>query len=1048
MLAVQVDQPPSAMRRCHLVSHVVLFSSCVSSARLGSVLRGVLPLVALLFAVLAPRVAFAQAAASTGTIAGRVFNPSTGEYIRNAEVRLQGTALAAVSEEGGYYRITNAPAGEATVLATYIGHEPASARVTVAAGATATHDFELRPTAATSLGETVQLGAFVVSSEAEGQAKAVSEQKNAMNVKTVVSSDNFGDVAEGNIGEFLKFMPGIQIDFVETDTRAARMGGMEARYGYVTLDGGTIANSTATGFGGDTRQFEFEAVSINNVESIEVYKTLSADLPGDAPAGVINLRSKSALDRKGARFNYSTGLIGNEYFLTFRKTARHDDSTHEKIRPTGSFDYSNAYFGHKLGVAVNGIFTNVHKPQFRLTHTYDYTSAPAAAAGTPLVNLINYKDGPKNTEKSSGGLKLDYQPFPALRLSLTSGYTYFADEIANRNLGFRVSSANLAPGSNLARTIALPTANANTRLEHTNVHSGRKFDTTNLSLGFTYKLGRLAADGLVSYSRSRAQNGAEHIGAVDQANLWLTRTGWIAERSGPASPSWNFTQTPGLDGRLRDWYDLNHYGRDDANAGNIVLMRQRGKSEQYVGQVNARYAVRWELPTYFKAGLYEQVTYRHKENVGNYAATYVGPAGSQLNAPLPISLADFRIAQPWGSNIGRLPVPDKAAVRQLLINNPTWFTTTEAQRAASLDNVLASPQSNQEQIRAVYLMENTRVGAWQLQGGLRYEETQTTSSVKQPLPVSKNPFAIRNANGTYSAAQTVNYVSTRWSQGFVTDWGGYHDVLPSLQAKYNFRPNLNFKFGYNRAIKRPPLNNIAGQWSINAADTIITIPNPDLRPERSDKFSVLAEYYFNPAGTVSVHVFQTKIKGAVDPSEPMPSSAVGLENDPVYSFYEFVTFANVPGTRTIKGIELNYAQQLTFLRPELLRGTSVFANYSRFNSNPRPGSFTPQNASGGISWRYRKFNANVSGIWSDESITGVNYVPATARYFPGEPEYLASRFVFDFGAGYRFTRNTSFFVSGRNVTNSGKTWYYKADDRARQMERYGAQWTVGVRGSY
>jgi hypothetical protein len=31
-------------------------------------------------------------AQGNGTIAGRVFNPANGEYVRNAEVRLQGTA--------------------------------------------------------------------------------------------------------------------------------------------------------------------------------------------------------------------------------------------------------------------------------------------------------------------------------------------------------------------------------------------------------------------------------------------------------------------------------------------------------------------------------------------------------------------------------------------------------------------------------------------------------------------------------------------------------------------------------------------------------------------------------------------------------------------------------------------------------------------------------------------------------------------------------------------------------------------------------------------
>src|SRR5882724_9500154 len=203
-------------------------------------------LLALTFAL----TAFAQST-TTGLITGRVLNPATGEYIRNIEVRIEGTQQVAISEEGGYYRLTDAPAGETTIVASYTGHQSATAHLTVTAGTTSTHDFELAPVgsggnAKVGPDDAIKLSEFVVSSEREGQAKAISEQKQSMNVKTVVASDNFGDIAEGNIGEFLKFMPGVTLDYVETDTRAARMSGMEARYGYVTINGNTIAN-TSTG---------------------------------------------------------------------------------------------------------------------------------------------------------------------------------------------------------------------------------------------------------------------------------------------------------------------------------------------------------------------------------------------------------------------------------------------------------------------------------------------------------------------------------------------------------------------------------------------------------------------------------------------------------------------------------------------------------------------------------------------------------------------------------------------------------------------------------
>ena len=49
---------------------------------------------------------------------------------------------------------------------------------------------------ADSLGETVQLAAFTVSSEREGNAKAIMDQRQSMNVSNIVAADSFGNIAE------------------------------------------------------------------------------------------------------------------------------------------------------------------------------------------------------------------------------------------------------------------------------------------------------------------------------------------------------------------------------------------------------------------------------------------------------------------------------------------------------------------------------------------------------------------------------------------------------------------------------------------------------------------------------------------------------------------------------------------------------------------------------------------------------------------------------------------------------------------------------------
>jgi iron complex outermembrane receptor protein len=375
----------------------------------------------------------------------------------------------------------------------------------------------------------------------------------------------------------------------------------------------------------------------------------------------------------------------------------------------------------------------------------------------------------------------------------------------------------------------------------------------------------------------------------------------------------------------------------------------------------------------------------------------------------------------------------------LFKSNPAYFTQTAAQQATNLDSILGSNQDVEETVKSTYALANTRVGRWQFQGGVRYENTVTENKVIERVPDAKNPFP----------ANTVQRILYRYSPGRTTNEGEYDAWLPSASATYRFSSDLIAKFGYHRALQRPNLNQLAGQWAIDETNQEVQIPNPNLTPTFSNKFSANVDYYFEPAGTLGVHVFQTDLKGDTQETSPAPASEFGYGSDPIFGTYEFTTFVNIPGTRTIRGIELNYRQQLAFLRNEFLRRTIVFASFSQFTTTQRPGGFVPRAATGGVTFRIGKFNANVQGTWTDNIRTGSNGVAATARYFASDIEYLKERYVVDVGFGYKISKHTDVFVSGRNAFNSGKTWLYSnTDGRIRQMERYGGQWTLGLRGTY
>jgi len=55
----------------------------------------------------------------------------------------------------------------------------------------------------------IKLDAFKVAAgiEMEASALAINEQRFSPSIKNVVSTDAFGDITEGNLGDFVKFLP-------------------------------------------------------------------------------------------------------------------------------------------------------------------------------------------------------------------------------------------------------------------------------------------------------------------------------------------------------------------------------------------------------------------------------------------------------------------------------------------------------------------------------------------------------------------------------------------------------------------------------------------------------------------------------------------------------------------------------------------------------------------------------------------------------------------------------------------------------------------------
>jgi TonB-dependent receptor len=942
---------------------------------------------------------------ATGVITGRVFNPASGQYIRNAEVSVAGTNRLAVTDDSGAFRIADVPAGDVTLNVAFTGYQTAGATVSVGAGQTVTRDFNLVSsfpgTPAARGDQVVTLTEFTVSAEREGNAKAIMDQRAAMNIKNVVASDVFGDVAEGNVGEFLKFMPGINLEYAESDTRTVHIRGLPSKYAAVTFDGDRMSNAASSNLG-TGRAFEFEQVSINSVDSIEVNKTISADMDADAVAGSINLKSKSALNRKGRYIGWQVNAVANSYEMSLGHGTGPGDERTRKILPGGLLEYSESFLDGKFGVAATISESNMFNEQYRVQNTYD--NVPTASRPVSVVPVtIRIKDGPKFTERTAASLNLDYKLNRYTILSLRSQYNLYDAEFHNRQILINATRATLNAASNATTMITDPTTSNTVRVVLGGNSQNKYGNTGSISPAIEYKRDNLSIDAKVTFSQSINHYDDLAKGFFYNYDAWLYPLTYRLDRSGADSKSWNLTQLSG-----RDLYALSSY--QSSAQTNIVNSQPRSsRDQQWAGKLDAKWTAPWRVPTYFKAGLKSREENYRLANY-NLSWTYVGPNNDRTQAVVPVSPIEMNPHK--GGNIFDrwLQFPDRTALADIFAAHPEYFTPNPTNLTSDTNRL--AQRFVKEQIDAAYLMGNTKLGSLTLQGGPRYERTRDLSKIYE-----------RGVRKTRSS--------------------DYDNIFLSGAAKYAFTKDFRAIVSFSQALLRPDFGNLTGIASINDTNMTGTIPNAELKPERSNNYSARLEYYFEPVGFFGVGVFENDVKDVQFQSRSIPAEDIGLGAE--YPGYTFTTWQNAERLK-IKGLELEYNQQLTFL-PGVLRGLGVFANYTRTQASDLilAGKRAPKVVSGGVSFRYRGFNASLKCVWTDDTYdSNVNSATNVAI------RYQRARTMYDLNlsAPLPFVKHTSVFVSGRNIFNAPAIIYENTRDLLYQHDQFGVTWTFGLKGTF
>lgn len=977
--------------------------------------------------------------AQTGAITGTVANSSTRQFLTAAEVRVVGTNTSTLTDRDGTFTLPNVAPGTYNLEVTYSGLDPEQRTVRVGAGQTVREEFNLTS-------NVYQMQAFTVAAEMEGNAAQTNKQKKADFFVTAVSADTLGEVPEGNIGEFLKYVPGLQVNYVNADASTVSVRGQDPESTLFMIDGmvppaaGTPPRSSTGSSDASSRAFEFTQASITNIESIEVFK---APPPWMAPAtgGVINAETKNAFAQKGRVFRVVTSVNVNTDMMKFGPAEGPGQRSTWRIKPAGSLAYSEAFLDNTLGLTF--VYGESHTINPTHNNAMGYTlltggtiAAPATEASPVRVDTFTLVDGPEAKHRRNSSVSADYKLGHNTVLKTGISYNRFLRQ--SRQHTFRLRPINGAGNS-----VILPGANdrdatvQNGQVDVFADYSDAISQNYNFNAALQQRWGRWRFDGLAAYGKSDSKTVdlPEFINSV-QFNLLPNRGVAYRIQGSPDQPAPTaLTQLAGP-----DLYDLASYDQRSLS----VQTQPRFQNDR---TTNLRADLRgnfseWRWPVEFRTGASYYKIARRKA-AGQIVLSFLGPDGvagtadDLLNAS---RFADTTYGDKFLYGIRTPPLLDPYKVGVYMRENPRTFQDIQPQ---NVQRQAVNTQNLTQLISALYFADTVRFSPrLSLLTGVRVERTENFARGAIRINSLGNGLVVNSKEwfqAIYSRTQRVT--------------NQYDDYFPQAQVTYRVSPDAVLRASVSKAMSRPGIQTILPNTTVNDTATIpnVTVNNNALLPTYSRNFDVQFEYYTKPAGKVTLGLFDKKITNYIisDVTIIPPGNDNGFEGQ--YAGYELRTQDN-GGTGRFRGVEVSANQDLRpYLQfaPEMVRGWDVFANYTntfKGEAPDRSGRIVQPTAP-----NFYKWNANYGiGYQSPRrtlyaQVRTVIYPRAVQAYANGTTDqrntYEARHQRWDFTLRYRFSRSYALELTGANIFEDPSRKFIQGN-RVTQQRDYGASYVL------
>ncbi|WP_111978590.1 TonB-dependent receptor [Algibacillus agarilyticus] len=776
-----------------------------------------------------------QAAANT-ELEGRITDQQNKVYFQGAHIKIAELNVSTVSQRNGSFRFNNLPAGEYTLVINYVGAPEVRKTITINADKNSSQNYVI--------GENLNsIENVIVFGQRAGQAGALSRQKNANRVISVVSADAIGQLPDQNATEALQRLPGLSIQRDQGEGRFVAIRGIDPNLNNVTINGLNVPSPEA-----GVRSVALDVIPSEVVSSLEVSKTVTPDMDANAIGGSIEVKSLSAFDREGQYYSVNVQNSYNE--LVGQNSPKVSGSYSQVFTLDNGYELGVAgalsWFSRKFAsenVETDGGWSTIEVED-------ELTGDDVEIFGAEEIEQRQYRI---ERERIGAAINLDLHTSNTDKYYLRSFYSEFSDDEYRQRKQFKFDAGAI----DFATYRNTNAQYSNAEMERDTKDRFEQQQILSMVAGGENQIDTWLMEYQLGYSKSNESepDRLDVVFAGEDLALGYTSSGEVPQ----------LTQTAAA-------HDMSQFELDE-------IVAEKNLSE------DKETSLRIDISKDFVWHNYNSVVkfggkYRSREKFNQVnASIYDGGFGEATaqnfaTPPIEFSLGDF------GPGLSR------SGIQQFVLNNRNNFDLNTQESAIESQ---ANSYTSSEDVLALYAMLTLDIDQWQIVTGLRYEDTDfSTQGNRVELVVDE-------------VADSENVLINPWA----VDKSDDH-LLPSLNIKYSASDKLISRFAYTQTIARPTFSDSAAfqliETEVTEDDGITEterkaeVGNPDLKPYESQNIDLSVEYYPNHIGIISAGLFYKDIKNYIVQQE------VQAQNQ--WAGYEEVIQAVNGGNASLTGVEL------------------------------------------------------------------------------------------------------------------------------------------------